>query len=196
MWSRVFRFGYRRAMKLASLMVVIGLAGCTKQEDAKVAPAPAPKAEPVAPAAAEPAAKAEEPAPLPKLADNAPQDRPLTGRNTPEQEAEIAKLSADAMKKFPDAKKRFLKGLPPGEHMFVTTTLTSPGKTESVFIAVSKIDKGQVSGTIASDILNVTGYKAGDGYKFAETAITDWMIAKPDGSEEGNLVGKYLDTLH
>jgi hypothetical protein len=185
-------------MKLASVMVVIGLVACTKEQP-KAAPTPAAEpAKAVAPAAAEPlaAAKPEEAAPLPTLADNAPADQPVSGRQTPAQEAEIARLSAEAMKKWPDAKKRFLKGLPPGEHMFVTTTLTSPGKTESVFVAVTKIDKGQVSGTIASDILNVTGYKAGDAYKLAETAITDWMIAKPDGSEEGNLVGKYLDTLH
>src|SRR6185503_3578438 len=118
--------------------------------------------DPVAPAAEAPAPKPEEAAPLPKLADNAPADKPVSGRQTPAQEAEIARLSAEAMKKWPDAKKRFVKGLPPGEHMFVTTTLTSPGKTESVFVAVTKIANGKVKGTIASDILNVTGYKAGD----------------------------------
>ena len=175
-------------MKLIGVVVVIALVGCKKEEAKVVAPAPA--AAPVAPT------KAEEAAPLPKLADNAPQDKPVTGRKSPEAEAQIAKLSAEAMKKYPDAKKRFIKGLPPGEHMFVTTTLTSPGKTESVFIAVTKIDTGKVKGTIASDIINVTGSTAGDANELPQNANTDWMIAKPDGSEEGNLVGNYLDTLH
>jgi hypothetical protein len=28
-----------------------------------------------------------------------------------------------------------------------------------------------------------------------EQPIRDWMITNPDGTEEGNLIGKYLDTL-
>jgi hypothetical protein len=188
-------FGYRRAMKLACVWVVVAVLGCSKKkQDAVVSSEPPPptaqQASPPAPAAA-----AETPAPPPKLADNAPQDQPKTGRHTPEQEQRIAELSKQSMAKFPDAKARFNRGLPAGEHMFVTTTLSSPGKTESVFIAVTKIAKGKVSGTIASDIINVTGFAAGQAYELPESAITDWMIAKPDGSEEGNLVGKYLDTI-
>ena len=179
-------------MKLVYVMVLVGLASCSSKKDAAVKsePPPAVAQEGTAPRAAE------EVPPAPQLADNAPRDRPVTGRHTPEQQRRIAELSAQAMTKYPDAKARFVRGLPAGEHMFVTTTLTSPGRTESVFVAVAKIANGKVIGTIASDIMNVTGYKAGDRYELPETAITDWMIAKPDGSEEGNVVGKYLDTLH
>jgi hypothetical protein len=31
-------------------------------------------------------------------------------------------------------------------------------------------------------------------YAFAETEVMDWLISHPDGSEEGNFVGKFLDT--
>jgi hypothetical protein len=39
----------------------------------------------------------------------------------------------------------------------------------------------------------VDGYKRGDAYQFPESALTNWAIRKPDGSEEGNVVGKFLD---
>jgi hypothetical protein len=28
----------------------------------------------------------------------------------------------------------------------------------------------------------------------SEAELLDWLITKPDGSEEGNVVGKFLDT--
>jgi hypothetical protein len=34
----------------------------------------------------------------------------------------------------------------------------------------------------------------GDRYATAETELLDWLITKPDGTEEGNVVGKFLDT--
>jgi hypothetical protein len=39
----------------------------------------------------------------------------------------------------------------------------------------------------------VHGYRLGDRYTFPESELRDWLIAKPDGSEEGNYVGKFLD---
>jgi len=135
-------------------------------------------------------------APAPTLSPNAPADKPVSGRFSAEQQAKINELQAEDMKKWPDVKARFAKGLSAGEHLFVTTTLTSPGKTESVFIAVSSIAGTKIIGVISSEIMNVAGYKANDRYTLEEAAVTDWLIAKPDGSEEGNLVGKYLDTVH
>jgi hypothetical protein len=131
-------------------------------------------------------------APLPVLAKNAPVDKPVSMSVPPTQ---LAELTAAARKTYLDAKARYLRGLPEGEHFFVTRTLSSPGEREYVFIAVSKIRDGKVIGTIASDILHVKGFKSGDAYTFAEADIEDWLITKPDGSEEGNAIGKLLDTL-
>ena len=33
----------------------------------------------------------------------------------------------------------------------------------------------------------------GDPYTFPEGELVDWLITHPDGSEEGNVVGKFLD---
>jgi hypothetical protein len=55
---------------------------------------------------------------------------------------------------------------------------------------------GQDSGAnlIRVLVVQVIGLLAGDRYATAEAELLDWLIAKPDGAEEGNVVGKFLDT--
>jgi hypothetical protein len=60
---------------------------------------------------------------------------------------------------------------------------------------VDRIDSGVVTGRISSDILAVDGYRRGATLTFREAEVIDWLISRPDGSEEGNFVGKFLDTL-
>jgi uncharacterized protein YegJ (DUF2314 family) len=60
---------------------------------------------------------------------------------------------------------------------------------------VYKISDGRVVGRIANSIEMVKGYRQGQIYEFAERDLVDWLITKPDGSEEGNFVGKYLESL-
>ena len=40
----------------------------------------------------------------------------------------------------------------------------------------------------------MSGYRGGDAYSFPETDLIDWTISKPDGTEEGNFVGNFLDS--
>ena len=51
------------------------------------------------------------------------------------------------------------------------------------------------NGTIESELGAVRDYKTGQQITFPETEVDDWMILRPDGSEEGNFVGKFMDTL-
>ena len=44
--------------------------------------------------------------------------------------------------------------------------------------------------------MTLIGYGMGQFYSLPESQLIDWMIAKPDGTEEGNEVGKFLDTYH
>lgn len=168
------------------MLALLVFAACAKKTQ---------KPEESAPVAASASPKAGDPGTAPALSPNAPADKPLMGHRTPEQEAKIKELQAQDMKQWPDVKARYAKGLPADEHLFVTTELTSPGKSESVFVAVKSINGNTITGVIASEIMNVEGYKANDPYTLQESAVTDWLISKPDGSEEGNLVGNYLDTL-
>jgi len=137
------------------------------------------------------------PSPTPPLSPNAPKDQPVdaTGESQLEAiEAAVAPYIAQAKKTYPDAKKRYLTGLPEGHGFYAVTKLRDDrGTEEQVFIAVTKISDGKISGRVASAIRAVKGYKQGDAYEFPESDLIDWLITRPDGTEEGNVVGKFLD---
>ena len=96
---------------------------------------------------------------------------------------------------YPSAKQRFLAGLPPRHTFFVTARLTdSLNHHEQVFLAVDSIVGERIAGRIASEIAVVRGFRRGDAYAIRDADLVDWLIAKPDGSEEGNVVGKFVDT--
>jgi hypothetical protein len=128
----------------------------------------------------------------------APCDRPVQTHGKLQQdemERKVAPYVMQARRTYPDAKRRFLDGLAAGHHFFVSAQLRSADRSEVVFIAVSTIEHGEISGTIASEISTVAGYQQNDPYRLPETEIVDWTISHPDGTEEGNFVGKYLETL-
>lgn len=131
------------------------------------------------------------------IAPNAPKDNPVDAKASEVQalEAAIKPYIQKARASYPQAKERYLKGLPPKHTFFVTARLfDSTKRFEQVFIAVKEIKDGKISGLIWSDINLVSGYKRGDPYTFPESEIIDWTISKPDGTEEGNFVGNFLDT--
>jgi|ERR1700677_2042710 uncharacterized protein YegJ (DUF2314 family) len=110
-------------------------------------------------------------------------------------DAVIAPYVEEARKSYPTAKARFLQGLPSDQAFFVTVRLKdATGRSERVFLQVAEIRSTTVFGTIANKVVLVEGFKVGQRYSVDESDILDWMIAKPDGSEEGNFVGKFLDT--
>ena len=131
------------------------------------------------------------------IAPNAPKDKPVNAadRQAEQIEAAIKPYIEKAKNTYPQVKTRFLNGLPPRHTLFITTRLyDSPRRFEQVFIAVKEIKDGKISGIIASEIHLVSGYREGDAYSFPETNLIDWTISKPDGTEEGNFVGNFLDT--
>ncbi len=126
-----------------------------------------------------------------------PQDKPFATNEDDFKKIEeaIKPHIEEAKKKYPDAKKRFLAGLPANEHFYITVRLRDEiGRFEQSFIAVDEIKDGIVKGVIANEITLVKKYKRGDEYSFSETELIDWTITKADGTEEGNFVGKFLDT--
>ena len=135
----------------------------------------------------------------PQLSPNAPADKPgsVMSGEMDSFETAIATYVALAKTSYPEARTRFLAGLPKGQYFFVTTRLhDATGAFEQVFIAVNTIHDGVITGHIASDIGRVSGFRNGDPYAFPESDLLDWLIAHPDGSEEGNFVGKFLDGYH
>lgn len=136
--------------------------------------------------------------PNPILSPNAPQDQLFDPKGSrAEAEAYLAAIApyiAKGQKSYPEAKRRYLEGLPAGHNFYAVTKLRDgSGTTEQVFVAVARIKGDRITGRIASDIIGVKGFKNGDPYTFPETEVVDWLITRPDGSEEGNVVGKFLD---
>lgn len=131
------------------------------------------------------------------VAPNAPKDKPVSAeaKQAEQIEAAIKPYIEKAKNTYPLAKARFLNGLPPRHTFFITTRLHDSSKRiEQVFIAVKEIKDGRISGVIASTIQLVAGYHEGDAYSFPESELIDWTISKPDGTEEGNFVGNFLDS--
>ena len=96
---------------------------------------------------------------------------------------------------YPDARDRFLSGLPDGYQFSVRMAVfDSRGRSENVFVLVDWIDAGMIHGVISSDLSLVSEYARGDAVVLPEDDLRDWTIAAPDGSEqEGNFVGRFLD---
>jgi hypothetical protein len=103
---------------------------------------------------------------------------------------------AKARKTYPTAKKRFLAGLPPKYLFSLTTKLwdRSHTKFEVVFVVADQIKDGTVIGHLVTHTKQSVGYNFGDQISFPESQVMDWTIVHPDGTEEGNVVGKFMDT--
>ena len=87
-----------------------------------------------------------------------------------------------------------MKGLHHGEVFFVTTRIQENGKFEQVFVRVTSWEGDTIHGVLASDMQLLTTHKKGEIVDCKENELIDWTISKPDGTEEGNFVGKFLDT--
>lgn len=127
-----------------------------------------------------------------------PPDVPIvvTQRDAAAHEKMVAPYVAKARATYPAAKERFLAGLPPGHRFSVRVPLFDrDGKREDSFIMVETIKGGNITGVINSRLELVTSYKTGQRITFPESKIDNWLILRPDGTEEGNAVGKFLDTL-
>jgi hypothetical protein len=135
--------------------------------------------------------------PIPKLSPNAPQDQPTYAKKKADiQEVlhAIAPYVEQGRKTYPEAKRRYLAGLPKDQNFFVVTNLhDESGTYEQVFVAVTDIKDERIIGRITNNIIKVKGFKFGDSFSFPESDLLDWVITYPDGSEEGNVVGKFLD---
>ena len=132
------------------------------------------------------------------IAPTAPPDAPLAGDSsglaTLDQLLEPCRRRA--MESYGGARARFLSGLPPRQSMFIVTRLHDPaGRREQVFVAVDAIDGDRVTGRIWNDLHVVQGYRRGEVVTVPQGDIVDWMISRPDGTEEGNLMGKFIDAL-
>lgn len=132
---------------------------------------------------------------------NRPVDNPIRteGDSAIAYNKAIAPYVAKARKTYPAAKKRFLAGLPPGWRFCVSYRLlqNAPAahekRFEDVIVDVDSIKDGTVHGRIANKLGIVTNYHYDQAITFPESDVMNWLFVRPDGSEEGNILGNFLD---
>ena len=128
-----------------------------------------------------------------------PPDKPAVGVGKTYQDA-LIKAEKPYIEKgratYPAAKKRFLVGLPQGYAFQVRKRLNNAGSTdfEEVFVHVDAINDGVVRGRILNKPEVVLSFHQGQQISFPESEVPDWTIVHPDGREEGNYVGRFIDT--
>ena len=111
----------------------------------------------------------------------------------------IAPYVAQARATYPAAKKRFLAGLPKGYIFAVWLRLYETDKQkkllyfEDCFVSVERIAGGRVYGRLENKPRVVHGHSMGERVVGDESEIRNWLIEHPDGYEEGNVVGKFLE---
>jgi hypothetical protein len=134
----------------------------------------------------------------PHVSTQAPPDQPVSVTSDEQRrrlDAAVAPYIAQARATYPQAKDRYLSGLPPQQSFFVTVELRdAAGHSEMAFLAVDSLARDSIFGRIWNQIQVVRGYRLRDRHAVAEAELLDWLITKPDGSEEGNVVGKFVDT--
>jgi hypothetical protein len=111
----------------------------------------------------------------------------------------IAPYVAKARASYPSAKKRYLAGLPSGYSFAVWIRLYQNDEKareyrhEDVFVDVEQIKNGMIRGHISNNLDLLTNYKNGQSIEFPESNVRNRLILRPDGTEEGNDVGKFLE---
>jgi hypothetical protein len=99
----------------------------------------------------------------------------------------------EAKRTLPQLRQRYQRGLPAGTACYLTAHVLNESATpEPLVVEVVTWQAGQVQGRIVR--LSPEGRAiAGAPVTFGEAAILDWLLLRPNGVEEGNYVGKYLD---
>ena len=108
----------------------------------------------------------------------------------------IAPYVEQARKTLPNVKKRFLAGLKEGEKFYLVIRIyDKDGKFEQVFVRITDWKDTVITGNIRNELYVVKEYQNGQLITFKEKDVMDWFIREPGGGEEGNFVGKYLDSV-
>jgi hypothetical protein len=110
--------------------------------------------------------------------------------------ARLSPFARQAQATFPKARRRFLDGLASGESLLLMIVVQDDrGFFEPAYVRVERIERGVVSGRLASDIVVVRGYMRGGRVEMNEANLLDWVLSNRDGSMEGSILGKYLAVL-
>ncbi|MBF9239208.1 hypothetical protein I2I05_17525 [Hymenobacter sp. BT683] len=139
-----------------------------------------------------PAVAAQGTAPIVLTAASAPAGlRPALTRD----ETAFADPLREAQRTLPQAKKRFQAGLPQGDQFLISVRVVA---SDTSFRQASARVLGWRGNTVQALLLPEEANSASPmeplPVSFPETAVVDWTLLRAGGREEGNYVGRYLDT--
>ena len=110
-------------------------------------------------------------------------------------QAALADPLREALRTLPAAKKRFQVGLPQGDQLLLSVRVQA---TDTSFRQASARVLGWHGSNIQALLLpspaGATGLAEPLPVSFPETAVVDWTLLRASGREEGNYVGRHLDT--
>ena len=120
--------------------------------------------------------------------------RPALARD----ETALADPVREALRTLPQAKKKFLAGLPIGDQFLLSVRVIA---TDTSFRQALARVLGWHGNTVQALLLPETTAAATTPTEptpvtFPETAVLDWTLLRASGREEGNYVGRYADTAH
>jgi hypothetical protein len=117
--------------------------------------------------------------------------RPALARD----ETALADPVREALRTLPQAKKKFLAGLPIGDQFLLSVRVAA---SDTSFRQASARVLGWRGNTVQALLLPATADSATPAeptpVSFPETAVVDWTLLRASGREEGNYVGRYTDT--
>jgi hypothetical protein len=136
-------------------------------------------------------------------AAQAPQPTVLTAATAPaglqpalaRHQTALAPPLREAQRTLPQAKKRFLAGLPYGDQLLLSVRVQA---SDTSFREASARVLGWHGSTVQALLLPEEANSASPiepvPVSFPETAAVDWTLVRASGREEGNYVGRYVDT--
>ncbi|MCX6953087.1 MAG: DUF2314 domain-containing protein [Verrucomicrobia bacterium] len=105
---------------------------------------------------------------------------------------EMAAARTRAREKFFAQEARFRTGLAFNEHLLVKGAFRQDDHTEYMWVEVSKWGPKHVEGLLTSDPYYIKTLHSGSKVTVPFDEIFDYILYKPDGTEEGNESGKIL----
>ena len=110
-------------------------------------------------------------------------------------ETALADPVREALRTLPQAKKKFLAGLPAGDQFLLSVRVAA---SDTSFRQASARVLGWRGNTVQALLLPEAADSATPAepmpVSFPETAVVDWTLLRASGREEGNYVGRYTDT--
>ena len=117
--------------------------------------------------------------------------RPALARD----ESALADPVREALRTLPQAKKKFLAGLPIGDQFLLSVRVAA---SDTSFRQASVRVLGWRGNTVQALLLPEAADSAAAvepmPVSFPEAAVVDWTLLRASGREEGNYVGRYTDT--